>query len=796
MKKYINILFAATVAAFTVLSCSTKEKDPFTPGDPEENGCYGVYFPAQDASGSHIYSPVQDPVIEIKVARKNTSGNITVPVVTEFSEDGIFKLDPVTFADGQAETTFNVSFPTAKEGTNYTASIYITDNQYAAKYSDQAMGIDFSVMRVEMKDFMQEDGKEKAKVTFSDPAFFEEIHDVYIKYYEVDGVRYCETVGGTTVYSGNELDGEGPWGTDVQLKFKWYTNKKVTVKDVEYDWIEVEASPTGFTSSGNPIYMGDYFHMRADMGLSNGDYKDSYDRYTNGSDGYNPSYYDGHGGFIFNAAYWIHTTTSWYGYKDETPLAIAEGYVRVDYGLKLSADYSDEGVTPIYVQAGVDVDQIKYAIYEGELNSAQLASKLEGIKAGTEEVETFSDFELDEEEKEKYATLEVELEKTGNYTFVAVAYDEKGEAQTDATITFRYISAEDSEEYAVDLNVFTEDTPARYRELHKYDSFAVGIYGSGLTEVHMGVFTEAQIEEYGADAVFAAVKSDDGAKPQFTLSDEDVASINAAGGLYDVVDGLKGKTGYYVIVWATNGDLDAFAYDYYKTDPLPYVWNSLGKGQLTDDVMTLFDDEDNPLPPFTVSCDVYEEATTPGLYRITGYQLGLAAKIFGVSEEVMASYENGNWKNTDLIINATDPEKVFIEAQEYGLKISNDGWMWVTSVYNGKHFSEGSLKDGVITFPTKGMLCGFDGNIKYYANMNGAFKVVLKADAAPDSAPANVSNTLPAKNFTFNGGMANLPPVKPMKYERDPQPRSAKVTVSHKRQEKVSGLPQPVDVLK
>ena len=80
--------------------------------------------------------------------------------------------------------------------------------------------------------------------------------------------------------------------------------------------------------------------------------------------------------------------------------------------------------------------------------------------------------------------------------------------------------------------------------------------------------------------------------------------------------------------------------------------------------------------------------------------------------------------------------------------------------------------------------------------MNGAFKVVLKADAAPDSAPANVSNTLPAKNFTFNGGMANLPPVKPMKYERDPQPRAAKVTVSHKRQEKVSGLPQPVDVLK
>ncbi|MBQ3766108.1 MAG: hypothetical protein II874_05160 [Bacteroidales bacterium] len=786
MKKYINILFAATVAAFAVLSCSTKEKDPFTPGDPEENGCYGVYFPAQDASGSHIYSPVQDPVIEIKVARKNTSGNITVPVVTEFSEDGIFKLEPVTFADGQAETTFNVSFPTAKEGTNYTASIYITDNQYAAKYSDQAMGIDFSVMRVEMKDFMQEDGKEKAKVTFSDPAFFEEIHDVYIQYYEVDGVRYCETVGGTTVYSGNELDGEGPWGTDVQLKFKWYTNKKVTVKDVEYDWIEVEASPTGFTSGGNPIYMGDYFHMRADMGLSNGDYKDSYDRYTNGSDGYNPSYYDGHGGFIFNAAYWIHTTTSWYGYKDETPLAIAEGYVRVDYGLKLSADYSDEGVTPIYVQAGVDIDQIKYAIYEGELNSAQLASKLEGIKAGTEEVETFSDFELDEEEEVKYATLGVELEKTGNYTFVAVAYDEKGEAQTDASITFRYISAEDSEEYAVDLNVFTEDTPARYRELHKYDSFAVGIYGSGLTDVHMGIFTEEDIEEYGEETLFAAVKADDGDEPQFTLSAEDVEKINAAGGLYDVVDGLKGKTVYYVIVWATNGNLDAFAYDYYETDPLPYVWNSIGTGTLTDGFFTsLFNGKDD----YTVACDFYQEASDPGLYMITGFQQELSAAFFGMSKEDMAPYENGNWKNAEVVIDAHDPNAVFISTQDYGVLVnSNYGWIQIQTDKSGK------LADGVLTFPAKEMYVYLGG--WYYANNEGNFKLVFPSEAAPAPAPTALpaSAQKPTDATLSSSAVRWNKPV--VKYERDPQPRAAKVTVSHKKQEKVSGISQPVDLLK
>jgi hypothetical protein len=786
MKKYINILFAATVAAFSVLSCSTKEQDPYTPGEPEENGCFGVYFPAQDASGSHIYSPVEDPVIEIKVARKVTNGNITVPVVTEFSEDGIFTVDPVTFADGQAETTFNVSFPNAKEGTNYSASIYVVDNQYAAKYSDQPMGIDFSIMRVEMKDFLKEDGSGKAKVTFTDMNFTEEVHEVYIQYYEVDGVRYCETLGGNTIYSGNELDGEGPWGTDVQLKFKWHTNKQVTVDDVDYDWIEVEPSPIGFTSSGNPIYMGDYFHMRADMGLSNGDYTDSYDRYTNGSDGYKPSYYDGHGGFIFNAAYWIHTTTSWYGYQDNTPVAIAEGYLRVDYSLELEPDYADEGVLPVYVTAGVDVDKIKYAIYEGELNSAQLSNKIEGIIGGTEETETFSDFALDEEEGVKYATLEIELEKTGNYTIVAVAYDAKGNAQTDASATFRYISAEDSEEYLVDMHLFVESTPERYRGLHKYDSFAYCMYGSDLTEVHVGIFDFSKLKD--PNAAFDAVKSDS----KYAVSDEVLAEINAQGGLYDVLTGLNAKTTYLVIMWATNGNLDGFAYDMYTTDKLPYVWNMLGIGLYTEDVAGGI----YGIGPLDVECHVYEEKTTPGLYMIDGYQKNYIALLLDPEEDgPVEDYEGILWRNSELVIDATNPANVTIELQDYGICLNtSDGFIdGLTSMYNGKPFSTGTLENGVISFPTpKGMLALLDGDGYYYANQDGAFKLVLPSASGSSNASA-------PKPTGFNVNAANkalFAPKQHIRYERDPQPRPAKVTVSYTRKEKVSLLSRPVEVVK
>ena len=82
------------------------------------------------------------------------------------------------------------------------------------------------------------------------------------------------------------------------------------------------------------------------------------------------------------------------------------------------------------------------------------------------------------------------------------------------------------------------------------------------------------------------------------------------------------------------------------------------------------------------------------------------------------------------------------------------------------------------------MLCGFDGAIRYYANMNGAFKLVFNSSASQTSAPANASSTLPEKTYTFKGRMAQLPAVGPMKFERDAQAVNAKVSVSYDRNAK------------
>ena len=361
MKNIAKYLFAIAAAAFTITAC--EKETEVKPGEPELDGCYGVYFPVQDASGDHVFNPTQDPKIEITVARTNTEGAITVPVTATYSEEGVFTMTDIVFADGQAETTFTLSFDKAAEGVNYAAHFVIEDNKYASIYSSNATGLDFSVLRVAMKEFQTEDGSKTANLTFTDDNFWGEVHDeITIEYYEVDGIRYCTTKGGKLLAPADGTEGLGPWGTNVQLSFKWYVNKTVTINDAEYQWIEVAPNYIGYDSSSGPVYMGDYYWMRADMGLSNGDYASSYDRYTKGSDGYLPSYYDGHGGFIFNAAYWIHGTTSWYGYKDNTPVAIAEGYVRVDYSLSLETDYSDEGQTPA---ASSSASTIRLACFSG-----------------------------------------------------------------------------------------------------------------------------------------------------------------------------------------------------------------------------------------------------------------------------------------------------------------------------------------------------------------------------------------------------------------------------------------------
>lgn len=773
MKKYINIILASAIGALTVLSCAQKET-PYEPGAADPSDCYGVFFPSQDAMGSHTYDPTMEKAVSITVSRTNTSGAITVPFTTTVSDEGIFNFGTIAFADGQSETELDVTFPNAPEGKDLSFSVQLTDdNAYISKYNTGAIALDFSVLCVEMKDFMTEDGSKKAMLTFSDDVFWGEVHDdVYLQYYEVDGIRYCTTTGGKLVSPADGSDGVGPWGTDVQLSFKWYLNQKMTVGEGSYDFIEVTPQYHGWYNStrSSEVWFADYYNYYQNNASSpyNGDIIKFY---TNNGASYPPCYYDGHGGFVFNLAYYMPTSGGyWYGFNQNSPVAIAEGYLRVDYSLKLETDYSSDGVTPVYIEAGADVASVKYAVYPGELNSAQTSSRFEAMLSGEDPTETYDSFEFDEETAKNYGAFGIEPETSGIYTVLAIACSKDGKAQTQSGVVVNHVAAGDVEENEVNVSVFTEDTPERYKQLYPYDSFAYGISGTGLTEVHVGIIAASAIKD--VNTTLNAVKSN----ASLAVTEDVLAEINADGGYYTVATGLNAKTQYYVIVWATNGNMDNFAVASYTTSNLPYKWKNLGKGEYTDDVACgLYG-----IDPITVSCNVYEEETTPGLYAIDGFQLPLVATIFEVTEEEMAAYEGGNWRNSFIIIDATNPASVTIALQDYGVCLSSsDGFIdGVTSLYNGEPFSVGTLENGVITFPTvKGLLCTLNGEGYYYANQNGAFKLVLPEAVSGAPAIKTGASTKPQRVLRE---FAGLRPV----IERDAQPVKVSVDIPVARKEK------------
>ena len=802
MKKLIYILSIAAVASLTVLSCQKEQEvNPRTPSPAEVAGCYGVYFPTQEASGDHVYSPLDDPEIEITVARTNDSGAITVPVTITYSEDGIFVPQDIKFADGQKETTIKVRFDKAKEGVNYKASFTIEDNQYASLYNSNPVSIDFSVLRVEMKDFLNPKTGEPAVFTFTHnwSGSRGEGHAT-MKYYEVDGIRTCFF---TSIDKDDAQNPVGLWHGDpcADLSVRWYVADQPSVykpgtkcshtNSEGNDFVEIVTQYIGFDYNGgdwvatpnpsSPINAYDWFWYWNMRGYSIDELYGSWldDANIEGSpdEGYPLGYYDGNGGFFFQIYYYIPGLGGWKP-DSYSNYFIADGFTRVDYSFELETDYPVGGKSPIYVEAGIDVAGIQYAIYEGELTATQVANKVAAIVEGTEASELFTDLKLDEEDAVKYATLEVSPETTGIYTFVAVAIDEAAEAQNSASVVFNYVSAEDEEEYAVDINVFTEDTPARYTALTVYDSFAFGLYGSDLTEVHMDIVESSKVTL----EVFAELKSNS----EYAVSDEILAQINAAGGFYDVVTDLDDDTEYAVIVWATNGYEDTFDYALHKTEEFPEVWKGIGKGSWTDDFFTTFYN----VTPQTMEVDVEQSEDDPTRFRA----------IYPYDDKYPYNAP-GDWDDTksyDLVVSIPDETHVYIVPQKIGVDwgfgnvtIASTAGRYIAAGYSIEEIEAAGIKfgqfnDGVVTFPEENTLLiqlpDYSSNF-YYANSNGAFAFVIPGAnaSAPAAAPAAVSFPKP---YGIDGSCLIAAPEVKHVFQRDPQPVKTSVEATYTRKEK------------
>ncbi len=256
---------------------------------------------------------------------------------------------------------------------------------------------------------------------------------------------------------------------------------------------------------------------------------------------------------------------------------------------------------------------------------------------------------------------------------------------------------------------------------------------------YAGKYTDAKDDNYivGAVTLGEDVESADVALLDGSVSvddiDEAVAALGSAIEVKSVtasgnVSFVCNEGGTYTLLAVTygNGDAQEYAYKSFTFSLTADPWTSLGYCLYTEDFMTTFWSVDN----VTYEVEIQESSDTPGLFRLVNPYC-----------EAYPYNDPGDWddsQNWYIEINCEDPDGVYIDLQDtgcdwgygdiyvYSMAANYLDAGYPLSVIKAAGYC-GTYADGVITFPTKQLLIympGYSSSI-YYANTNGAFKVVM-----------------------------------------------------------------------
>lgn len=132
MKKIYLLALLIGLVAFT--GCSEDDLVKPTPSPEAPAGTQGVYFPASNKSAFELM-PVDPTEFVLTIARTESNGAIDVPINVEVNDDNVFVVPAsVSFADGETEKTFKVTFPSAAEGITYDLKLNVEGDEFVNPY--------------------------------------------------------------------------------------------------------------------------------------------------------------------------------------------------------------------------------------------------------------------------------------------------------------------------------------------------------------------------------------------------------------------------------------------------------------------------------------------------------------------------------------------------------------------------------------------------------------------------------------------------------------------------------------
>lgn len=522
------------VPFFALASCDNEEE--YKPGEPDVDGCYGVYFPSQEIKTN--YEPTDALEFNVTAARKVEKGAISVPLEVSGNEKGYFELpSTIDFADGEAETSFTVKFSKAPVGEQLSLSLQITDPQYVSKYSSFDASVSASVIIEKWISLGKGKIRDDCFTTFyktGNPEWEVEIleNDSQKGFY-----RLVDPYGDSF-----PLSEEGTYDKSKTYYFEVHAEDPngvyIPVQYIGRDW--GEGMMMIGSIAGLKIAQGATLDSQKSAG-NTGTLEKGIITFPKNTLAFGEANYNNGGLYAAN--------------KDGMFRICLPGAVPVDYALSANFGYSSEGALPVAFKIGADIASVKYAIYQGKLADADIKTNVTAI-AGNKEPNAKVVGETGVES--------VTLAKTDVYTLVAVGFDSKGEAHASVAGSFNYVAKEDSEKHAVVVNAGLELTN-RFEGagVTKINSISFYVYGSKLTDVKIGLYDKATVDKAGMDAVYKDVLA--GA----SLKDEVLEKINN-GGYSDVFTKLNPLTEYVMVVWATNGYLQKFVTASLSTDGLPF----------------------------------------------------------------------------------------------------------------------------------------------------------------------------------------------------------------------------------
>lgn len=525
--KYFSI---AALALLTVFSCNRKEV--IEVGKPDVDGCQGVYFPAQLTSSSIMLDPSAPKTFKFKVARKESKGEFTVPlVVTDTAKlEKVFVVPEVKFADGQTETSFEVTFEKAKVGLPYALTIAVEDPLAVSTYTTNPTSIKvvFTVIEWKHKGKALVRDDILSSVFTSLPKKYAEIEwEIYERgdkpgYYKFTNLYHNMLAA---LLNGTPEDVKKYVSTPDAVFYIDATNPEKVV--IPYQNMGLTLTSHGELWTGSVLPSG--------RELSSGTLEGGVITFPQG-------------GLVVGGE----TEPFWRVNSSGLFRVVLPGTVLVDYDFEVEiGESASDGNLPVSFHKGADVTEIVYAAFAGKLNDEELKDAVR--KIAKDEVPS---------QKTTETEIAIKLDKTGIYTLVALALNKDGELVNTVGEDFGYIAAGEDVPVILNYGLIVSD---QYKHLgHTAEnSMAFYVNGKEIKELRFVLIEASIYDAKPADCEKDLLKS----KPKDA---EFIGNVNGSGAA-GVFEALSPGTEYVMLIAANNG---------YKTQIFPTKAKTAGKAKM------------------------------------------------------------------------------------------------------------------------------------------------------------------------------------------------------------------------